>query len=78
MTAEGAAADQTLGELREAFRTANGVPETATAFEWIRLGPLPIPIPNPPSRRRAIRIHDLHHLVTGFSTDLAGEAQVSA
>jgi hypothetical protein len=35
-------------------------------------------IPNPPSRQRAVRLHDLHHLVTGYGTDFAGEAEVSA
>jgi hypothetical protein len=35
-------------------------------------------IPNPPSRQRAVRLHDLHHLVTGFGTDFDGEAEVSA
>ena len=35
-------------------------------------------LPNPPSRRRAIRFHDLHHVATGFGTDLVGEAEISA
>ena len=35
-------------------------------------------VPNPPSHRRAIRLHDLHHLVTGFGTDHAGEGELSA
>lgn len=71
-------AGRTLGALRDEFRECNGIPDTKASFEWIRLGPLPVPIPNPPSRRRALRIHDLHHLVTGYRTDLRGEAQVSA
>lgn len=35
-------------------------------------------LPNPPSRRRAVALHDLHHLLTGYGTDLAGEAEVGA
>lgn len=35
-------------------------------------------IANPPSRKRAIRFHDLHHLVTGYGTDPVGEAEISA
>jgi len=39
---------------------------------------VPFTIPNPPSRQRAIRFHDLHHVATGYGTDLAGEAEISA
>jgi hypothetical protein len=37
-----------------------------------------IAVPNPPSHRRAHRLHDLHHVVTGYGTDHAGEAEISA
>lgn len=35
-------------------------------------------VPNPPSHRRGIRLHDLLHLATGFGTDHAGEGELSA
>jgi hypothetical protein len=35
-------------------------------------------VPNPPSHQRAIRLHDLHHVATGFGTDHAGEGEISA
>jgi hypothetical protein len=35
-------------------------------------------VPNPPSHRKAIRLHDLHHVATGFGTDHAGEGELSA
>ena len=35
-------------------------------------------VPNPPAHRRALRLHDLHHVATGFGTDHAGEAELSA
>ena len=35
-------------------------------------------LPNPPARRRAIMRHDLHHVVTGYGTNLVGEAEISA
>lgn len=44
----------------------------------LQLGPLPLGFPNSPSRVRAVRYHDLHHLVTGYDTDMAGEAEISA
>jgi hypothetical protein len=39
---------------------------------------LKIYIPNTDGRRRAVRIHDLHHVVTGYKADLAGEAEIAA
>ena len=33
---------------------------------------------NGPSRRRAIPLHDLHHVATGYGTDLIGEAEIGA
>lgn len=72
------APEPTLGQLRDQFRDVNGIPETNRRLEWIKVGPIPVPIPNPPARQRALRIHDLHHLVTGYQTDLAGEFEISA
>ena len=76
-TDSGSDAEPSLAALRDAFRSRNGIVEADRRVEWIRLGPIPFPIPNPPVRRRALRIHDLHHLVTGYGTDLTGEFQVS-
>jgi hypothetical protein len=35
-----------------------------------------VAFPNPPARRRAIARHDLHHALTGYGTDYAGEAEI--
>ena len=35
-------------------------------------------VPNPPSRKLAVRFHDLHHIMTGYGTDPAGEGEISA
>ena len=37
-----------------------------------------IAVPNPPSHQRAIRLHDLQHVATGFGTDHPGEAELAA
>jgi len=34
--------------------------------------------PNFDARRKAVIKHDIHHLVTGYSTDLIGESEISA
>jgi hypothetical protein len=35
-------------------------------------------IPNGKGRQEAIPLHDLHHVATGFGTDLVGEAEIGA
>ena len=39
---------------------------------------IPFAVPNTAAHRRGIMRHDLHHLATGFGTDLAGEGEISA
>ena len=34
--------------------------------------------PNPPAHGRALRCHDLHHVLTRYGTDWVGEAELSA
>lgn len=48
-------------------------PWVSVSFWW-----LTFPFPNPPQRRKAVRLHDLHHVATGYGTDPAGEAEISA
>lgn len=43
----------------------------------IKIGPLPLPFPNAPARVKAVRFHDLHHLVTDYRTDFIGELEIS-
>lgn len=50
------------------------------AKRWVKvkLGPLPIWFPNSAGRVRAVRYHDLHHVATGYDTDLLGEGEIGA
>ena len=34
--------------------------------------------PNTPARRRAVPLHDLHHVLTGYGTGVMGEAEIGA
>jgi hypothetical protein len=48
---------------------------------WVilaKLGPLKLGIPNTAGRIRAVQRHDLHHLATGYDTDMLGESEISA
>jgi hypothetical protein len=48
--------------------------------KWVKLqlGPVPFAFPNSAARVRAVKFHDLHHVVTGYATDVVGEAEIGA
>lgn len=48
--------------------------------KWVdfKIGPIPMPFPNTAGRIRAVRFHDLHHILTDFDTEIAGELEISA
>jgi len=50
------------------------------AKRWVKVeaGPVALWFPNTQGRVRAVRYHDLHHVATGYDTDLAGEAEIAA
>lgn len=70
--------------MREARRTYfedNGFGETGGYDDaWVdfKLGPIPFPFPNTKERVRAVRYHDLHHVITGYATDIVGEFEIAA
>ncbi len=81
MTAYRAAADDTLEHARDEYFRANGFGDDGGYnADWVdfKLGPIPVPFPNTPSRKRAVRFHDLHHALTGYATDVRGEFEISA
>lgn len=47
---------------------------------WVdfKLGPVPMPFPNTAGRIRAVKFHDLHHVLTGYDTDTIGELEIAA
>jgi hypothetical protein len=47
---------------------------------WVKvfLGPVPIVFPNSAARVRAVRYHDLHHVLTGYATTMKGETEIAA
>lgn len=73
--------DDTLREALRNHRAENGFPPDGGVGEtWapVRVGPIPICIPNVAARRRAIPFHDLNHLLTGYGHDDVGEAEIGA
>jgi hypothetical protein len=39
---------------------------------------LSLKFPNTEGRKRAVPLHDLHHVLTGYGTDWIGEAEIGA
>ena len=59
---------------------ASGFEEPSVERRWVtfKVGFVPLAFPNSRARVRAVRLHDLHHLATGYGTDLRGEGEQSA
>jgi hypothetical protein len=74
---DGLALDEALSHYFE----ANGFGEDGGySAKWVTgmFGPVPFAFPNIEARVRAVRYHDLHHVVTGYETDGVGEGEISA
>jgi hypothetical protein len=65
---------------RDRYLAENGFTVAAYDAKWTPASVfgINIAVPNTPNHQRALRWHDLHHVATGYGTDLAGEAEVSA
>lgn len=44
----------------------------------IRVGKIPIHVPNIPARVKIARYHDIHHVLTGYPANWRGEAEIGA
>lgn len=66
---------QTMREARDLYLARNGLSTDSynERLFALRLGPLTLPLPNP----GLLPLHDLHHVVTGYDTDVVGEAEIS-
>ena len=69
----------TMGAARQRYFTENGF-DGSYNERWVKLkaGPISFAFPNAPGRVRAVKLHDLHHIVTGYQTTWTGEAEISA
>jgi len=71
----------TMAAARDRYFEVNGFgADGGYGSAWVdfKLGPLPFPFPNTAGRVRALRYHDLHHVLTDYDTDTRGEFEISA
>ena len=79
--AAGFAPELTLGEARARLFALSGFPPDGgygDAWVVLKLWRIPLAFPNTAGRRRAVRFHDLHHVLTGYRTDWRGEFEIAA
>ncbi|MDC3953418.1 hypothetical protein [Polyangium jinanense] len=71
----------TVRQARDAYLAENGFTTdeyTAETFSvMIFGGRAKVTLPNPPPRRWAIGLHDLHHVATGYGANLIGEGEIA-
>ena len=73
--------EMSLGDARKLYFELNGFPFDGGYEErWIKvkMWRIPVWLPNTKGRRQAVRLHDLHHIVTEYPTTWRGEAEISA
>jgi hypothetical protein len=72
--------DVRVRDARAEYFARNGFSEAAYSDRWVRLpiGPVCVAFPSTASRRRAVPLHDLHHVATGYDTTWVGEAEIGA
>ncbi len=65
----------------EYFRRAGFPSDGGYCERWVvlRIGRVPIfAFPNTDARRRSVRLHDIHHVLTGYDTSWTGESEIAA
>lgn len=73
-------ADWNVARGRGAYLDENGFTLAGYDEPWTKASffALDFAVPNTAKHAWAIRLHDLHHVATGFGTNLTGEAEISA
>jgi hypothetical protein len=69
-----------VADAREAYFRENGFSLASYSDRWVKLklGPIPLAFPNTAGRVAAVKLHDLHHVATGYATSWIGEAEIGA
>lgn len=80
MTAAALDSMMSVDAARERYFRENGFSPAAYTDKWftIKVGPIPVVLPNTQARRAAVKLHDLHHVATGYDTTYRGEAEIGA
>jgi len=73
--------DLTLRNARARYFESAGLDDGGYTDSWVifRVAGVPIAaLPNTAQRIRSVRLHDIHHVLTGYDTSWTGEAEIAA
>lgn len=72
-------ASMRVKDARDAYLAENGFSLAEYTEPWTKASFLGVPfvVPNTKRHAWALMLHDLHHVATGYGTDLAGEGEIS-
>jgi Coenzyme Q (ubiquinone) biosynthesis protein Coq4 len=72
-------AQWTVRRALDAYLAENGFTKEGYDAAWTDASffGIPFKVPNTARHRVALMLHDLHHVATGFGTDLRGEGEIS-
>src|SRR5437868_1945761 len=71
----------TISEGLQVYFERYGFNEGGYHDKWFKIkfwGPVALQLPNIKARVDAVKIHDVHHLITGYEANLRGEAEIGA
>lgn len=70
----------TVRDALTAYLTRNGFTTDSYTEPTVAIpiGPITVKLPNTKGRQAVVKLHDLHHVATGYGTDLTGEAEIGA
>jgi hypothetical protein len=70
----------TMLDARAEYFDRNNFKDGGYNDAWVNLkvGPIPFGFPNTKARVRAVKLHDLHHVLTEYDTTWTGEAEIGA
>lgn len=70
--------DFTLQEALNLFHQKFYLGDGGYNDDWftIKMGLIKIKLPNITSRKKAVRIHDIHHVINGYEATIKGEAEI--
>ena len=73
---------QTVRQARADYLRRAGFPaDGGDAQNWVVLRVAGVPLfafPNTAARKRAVKLHDVHHVLTGYDTSWRGESEIAA
>ena len=71
----------TMLDARSEYFDRNNFRDGGYNDTWVtllKIGPVPLGFPNTKARVRAVKLHDLHHVLTEYDTTWTGEAEIGA